>query len=76
MQELIDMYNKQVQQEKFAALVAARVGDLLDGTAKELNFKPTGGTMYTHAEETLMNADVIARSVVNYLAIRNSKPID
>ncbi len=71
MQELIDQYNKELQQEKFAALVATRVGEIMDGTAKELNFKPVGGTMYTHAQETLMYADVIARSVVNYLNTRN-----
>jgi len=71
MQELIDMYNRDLQQEKFAALVATRVGQIMDGTAQALDFKPTGGTMYTHAEETLMYADVIARSVVNYLNTRD-----
>lgn len=71
MQELIDQYNVELQQEKFAALVATRVGDILDGKAKALDFKPVGGTMYTHAQETLMYADVIARSVVNYLNTRD-----
>ena len=71
MQELIDMYNKELQQEKFAALVATRVGQIMDGTAEALDFKPVGGMMYTHAQETLMYADVIARSVVNYLNTRD-----
>ena len=62
-ESLIDQYNKELQQEKFGALVAARVNEILSGEAKPLNFKPTGGTMYTHAEETLMYADVIARVV-------------
>jgi len=60
-----------LQKEKFAALVATRVGDILDGIAKPLDFKPVGGTMYTHAEQTLLDADVIARSVVNYLKTRD-----
>lgn len=62
-ESLIDQYNKELQQEKFGALVAARVNEILAGTAKPLDFKPVGGMMYTPAEETLMYADVIARVV-------------
>lgn len=70
-ESLIEQYNKELQQEKFAALVATRVGEIMDGTAQELNFKPVGGMMYTHAQETMMYADVIARSVVHYLNTRD-----
>lgn len=62
-QNLIDQYNKELQQEQFGSLVAARVNEILSGTAKVLDFKPVGGTMYTSAEETLMFADTIAQVV-------------
>lgn len=62
-QAIIDMYNKELQQEKFGALVAARVNEILSGNAKVLDFKPVGGMMYTPAEESLMFADTIARVV-------------
>jgi hypothetical protein len=71
MQKLIDQYNVELQQEKFAALVATRVASILDGTAEALNFKPSGGAMYTHEEQTLMFADVIARSVVHHMASKS-----
>lgn len=60
---LIDLYNKELQQEKFGALVAARVNEILSGNAKVLDFKPVGGTMYTPEQETLMFADTIAQVV-------------
>ena len=60
---LIDLYNKELQQEKFGALVAARVNEILSGNAKTLDFKPAGGAIYTNAEETLMFADTIAQIV-------------
>lgn len=62
-QALIDMYNKELQQEKFGALVAARVNDILSGNAKVLDFKPVGGMMLTAEEEALMFADTIAQVV-------------
>ena len=60
---LINLYNKELQQEKFGALVAARVNEILSGDAKTLDFKPAGGAIYTNAEETLMFADTIAQIV-------------
>jgi len=62
-QAIIDMYNKELQQEQFGALVAARVNEILSGNAKALDFKPVGGMMYTAEEEALMFADTIAQVV-------------
>ena len=71
MQDLIDMYRKEVQQEKFAALVATRVVEIIDGHAKPLNFEKDPVTMaYSPMEQTIMFADLIARSVVNYMATK------
>jgi hypothetical protein len=63
MQELIDQYNVEMQQEKFAMLVAARVNDILAGTATALQYERAGGVMYTREQETLLFADLIARAV-------------
>jgi hypothetical protein len=63
MQELIDIYNKELQQEKFAILVAARVNDILSGNAKALDFQKVGGWYNSPEEEGLMFADLIARAV-------------
>lgn len=60
---LIDLYNKELQQEKFGALVAARVNEILSGNAKVLEFQPAGGTIYSNEQETLMFADTIAQVV-------------
>lgn len=60
---LIDLYNKELQQEKFGALVAARVNEILSGNATVLDIKPAGGAIYTNAEETLMFADTVAQVV-------------
>ena len=60
---LIDLYNKELQQENFGALVAARVNEILSGNAKVLDLQPAGGAIYTNAEETLMFADKIAQVV-------------
>lgn len=62
MANLEDLYNKELQQEKFAALVAARVNDIRSGTAQELNFEPE----YSLAEETLLFADKVARAVCHF----------
>lgn len=62
-QTLIDLYNKELQQEKFGALVAARVNEILSGNAKVLEFTPAGGTIYSNEQETLMFADTIAQVV-------------
>lgn len=67
-----DLYNKELQQEKFAALVATRVAEIVEGNAKELKFEKAGGVFYTPEQETLLFADVIARSVVHYLSSKNS----
>jgi hypothetical protein len=63
MQPLEDRYSKELQQEKFAALVAARVNDIRSGTAHQLNF----GNELSLAEETLLFADTVARAVCHCL---------
>lgn len=62
MANLEDLYDKELQQEKFAALVAARVNDIRSGTAQELNF----GSELSLAEETLLFADRIAKAVCHF----------
>lgn len=48
-------------------LVAARVNQILSGTAQTLNFERVGGIFYTTEQENLMFADVIARAVCAHL---------
>ena len=63
-QDLINMYNKQLMQEKFGTLVAARVNDILAGTAVEYNPEPpAGGAFLTKEQEDMVFADRIARIV-------------
>ena len=62
-QTLIDMYNKELQQEQFGALVAARVNDILSGNAKVLEFEKAGGIFNTAEQEALLFADTIAQVV-------------
>jgi hypothetical protein len=62
-QTLIDMYNKDIQQEQFGALVAARVNEILSGNAKVLEFEKAGGVFNTVEQEALLFADTIARVV-------------
>lgn len=63
MQELIDMYNVELQQERFALLVAARVNEILSGNAKVLEFPKVGGWFNSTEQQQLMFADLIARAV-------------
>ncbi len=67
MQELIDQYNVELQQERFALLVAARVNDILSGNAKALEFPKVGGWFNSTEEQQLMFADTIARAVCAHL---------
>jgi hypothetical protein len=67
MQELIDQYNVELQQERFALLVAARVNDILSGNAKVLEFPKVGGWFNSVEEQQLMFADTIARAVCAHL---------
>lgn len=62
-ENLIDMYNKELQQEKFGALVAARVNEILSGNAKVLEFEKVGGIFTTTEQEALLFADTIAQVV-------------
>lgn len=62
-ENLIDMYNKELQQEKFGALVAARVNEILSGNAKVLEFEKVGGIFNTTEQEALLFADTIAQVV-------------
>ena len=67
MQELIDLYNVELQQERFAVLVAARVNEIRSGTAKVLEFPKAGGVFNSVEEQQLMFADTIARAVCAHL---------
>jgi hypothetical protein len=60
---LINLYNKELQQEQFGALVAARVNEILSGKAKVLEFPKVGGWYSSPEEEQLMFADTIAQVV-------------
>lgn len=60
---LIEMYNKELEQERFGALVAARVNEILSGKAKVLDFDRAGGVFYTPEQETLLFADTVAQVV-------------
>lgn len=62
-QTLIDLYSKELQQENFGALVAARVNEILSGTATVLEFEKAGGVFNTSEQETLLFADTIAQIV-------------
>lgn len=62
-----DYFDEQLRQEKFAILVSARVNDIRAGTASELNFKPAGGVHMLPVEETLLFADLVARTVCAHL---------
>ena len=57
------MYNKDLQQEQFGALVAARVNEILSGKAKVLEFEKAGGIFSTPEQEALLFADTIAQVV-------------
>lgn len=67
METLQDQYNKELQEEKFALLVAARVNEIRSGSAQALEFKRIGGMFYTVEQEHLMFADKIARAVCAHL---------
>jgi|TARA_B110000977_G_scaffold198959_1_gene285043 hypothetical protein len=61
-------YEIQQAQEKFAALVAARVNDIKSGTAQDLIIETGGGAPNTPAEQALLFADLIARAVCHFSA--------
>ncbi|NBU22536.1 MAG: hypothetical protein EBS38_01255 [Actinobacteria bacterium] len=63
MPTLEELYDQELKQERFAMLVAARVNDILAGTARTLAFTPAGGTFYTEEQLHLMFADKIAQAV-------------
>lgn len=63
MEPLEQQYDKELQEDKFSMLVAARVNEILSGGAAPLNFKPVGGWHYTSEQQALMFADKIARAV-------------
>jgi hypothetical protein len=58
-----DFYRLAAQQDAFAALVSARVNDILNGTAKSLEFPKTGGAFNTKEQDALIFADLVARTV-------------
>jgi len=61
--DLYSRYSKEIQQEKFAALVSARVNDILSGNAKVLAFEESGGIFSPAEQDALLFADTIARMV-------------
>lgn len=64
MESLANLYNKEMIQEKFGTLVAARVNDILAGTATEYKPEPpAGGAFLTKNQEDMIFADRIARIV-------------
>ena len=63
METLQDQYNKDIQEEKFSMLVAARVNEILSGNASVLEFEPVGGWYYSPEQQGLMFADKIAQAV-------------
>jgi hypothetical protein len=67
METLQELYNKDIQEERFALLVAARVNEIKSGTAKALEFEQAGGVFYTLEQEHLLFADKIARAVCAHL---------
>jgi hypothetical protein len=64
---LKDQYDKDIQQEKFSMLVAARVNEILSGNATVLEFEKAGGLYYSAEQEGLMFADKIAQAVCSNL---------
>jgi hypothetical protein len=69
MQTIDELYSKDIQQERFAMLVAARVNDILSGNATALEFPKAGGVFNSTEEEALIFADTIARAVCANLNI-------
>lgn len=67
MRTIEEHFTKELQQEKFAMLVSARVNEILSNNAKVLDFNPAGGVHYTPEQEALMFADTIARAVCAHL---------
>jgi hypothetical protein len=67
MKTLREQYSVDVQEENFSMLVAARVNEILSGTASVLDFKPAGGVHYSQEERQLMFADKIAQAVCSNL---------
>lgn len=65
--ELSELYDRDIKQEKFAMLVAARVNEILSNKAKVLDFEPAGGIHYTPEQNNLIFADTIARAVCAHL---------
>jgi hypothetical protein len=63
MRTLAEQYSRDIQQEKFAMLVAARVNEILSNKAEALNFERVGGLYYTPEQEALIFADTVARAV-------------
>lgn len=58
-----EFYTLAAKQDAFALLVSARVNDILNGTAKPLEFSKAGGAFNTPEQQTLIFADLVARTV-------------
>lgn len=67
---LEELYNKELQEERFAMLVAARVNDIRSGEAQALHYERAGGVHYTREQEVLLFADLIARAVCANLDVK------
>ncbi len=68
-----ELYDRNIQEENFALLVAARVNEIRSGNATVLEFERVGGVFYTVEQEHLMFADKIARAVCAYLDTGDTK---
>jgi len=61
--DIEEFYRLAAKQDAFALLVSARVNDILNGTAKALEFSKAGGTFNTPEQQVLVFADLVARTV-------------
>lgn len=67
MQTFEELYDRDIQEQNFALLVAARVNEIRSGSAEALEFTPVGGVHYTTEQQQLMFADKIAQAVCAHL---------
>ena len=72
MLDIEEFYKLAAKQDAFALLVSARVNDILNGTAKALEFPKHGGAFNTQEQQALLFADVVARTVCANLGRGNN----
>ena len=67
MASMEEFYDKELYEDKFATLVAARVNEIRSGAAQELDFQKADGAEYTPVEEALLFANKIAKAVCHFM---------